>query len=140
MKLRLIGLINLSLVFAFAACETGPKKGEEYLFYGEQLNSEKAKKRTSAIHNLAQLKDKRSVPALNKALSNGHAHIKPRLVKLVTVFADPSSVKPLVDAIDWAAGAGRDKTGKMLAVANERIAKALGKLAEPDNKETETQN
>ncbi|MBL91461.1 MAG: hypothetical protein CMH56_06560 [Myxococcales bacterium] len=50
-------------------------------------------------------------------------------------MADPSSVKPMIDAIDWRAGAGRDKTGKMLAVANERIAKGLGKLAKPDNKE-----
>ena len=86
------------------------------------------------MKNLSQLKDKRAVPALNKALSNGHAHIKPELVKLITDMADPSSVQPLVDAIDWRAGAGRDKTGKMLAVANERIAKALGKLAKPDNK------
>ena len=123
-------------MFDAHACgvNTGPKEGEEYLFYGEQLNHEKAKKRESAMKNLSQLKDKRAVPALNKALSNGHAHIKPELVKLITDMADPSSVQPLVDAIDWRAGAGRDKTGKMLAVANERIAKALGKLAKPDNK------
>ena len=134
MKMRLVGLLQLCLMLTLVACNTGPKEGEEYLFYGEQLNHEKAKKRESAMKNLSQLKDKRAVPALNKALSNGHAHIKPELVKLITDMADPSSVQPLVDAIDWRAGAGRDKTGKMLAVANERIAKALGKLAKPDNK------
>lgn len=135
MKLAILKTMAFALVLGTVACDMGPKEGEEYLYYVERLNHEEKKVRENAMKNLSQLKDERSVPGLNKALANGHAEIKPELVKLITDLGDASSVKPMVDAIDWRAGAGRDKTGKMLAVANERIAKALGKLAKADNKE-----
>ena len=92
------------------------------------------------MKNLSQLKDERSVPGLNKALANGHAEIKPELASLITDLRDASSVKPMVDAIDWRAGAGRDKTGKMLAVANERIAKAWANWQKPTTKKPLTRS
>ncbi|MBL90842.1 MAG: hypothetical protein CMH56_03405, partial [Myxococcales bacterium] len=88
MKSRLLTRLALFLSLSAMACDTGPKEGEEHIYYAEKLNHEDKKVRENAMKNLSQLKDKRSVPGLNKALGNGHAEIKPELVKLVR--ASPS--------------------------------------------------
>ena len=52
------------------------------------------------------------------------------------MIGDDTSVQPLLDGVDWNAGAGRDKETRLLANANEKIAKALGKLGKGDHEKT----
>lgn len=117
-------------------CDTGPKPGEEAVYWGEKLNTEpELAKREVALAKLNELKDKKALPALYDALKQtGPAiELRPKVVELIGVIGDEASLQPLVDAVDWGAGAGRDKETRALANANEKIAKALGKLGKGDD-------
>jgi HEAT repeat protein len=116
------------------ACDSGPAPGEEATYYGQKLNEGDLKKRESALNHLSKLKDKKSLPFLYDALKGEADDLKPRVVQLVALLGDESSVGPLVDAINYKVGAGRNTKEKKIARANERIAKALGEVADPGNK------
>jgi HEAT repeat protein len=112
-----------------AACDGGPKAGDEALYYGPKLLEGDAKSRDAAMKHLSELKDKRSLPFLYDALKGNEAEIRPEAAQLIGLLGDASSVDPLVAGIDWTAGAGRDNKSRANATTNERIAKALGRVA-----------
>lgn len=124
-------LLTLSLGAAIAACDTGPKPGEEATYWGQKLFEGELKKREAAMQHLLQLKDKKSLPFLYDVLKGDVVQLKPMAAQLIGGIGDESSVEGLVSGIDWNAGAGRDKDSRAAATANERIAQALGKIAKP---------
>lgn len=142
MNTSLLQTLRASLLFTLlaaslvAGCDTGPKAGEEAVYWGEKLNTEsELAKRDVALAKLNELKDKKALPALYEALKQtGPAiELRPKVAELIGVIGDETSIQPLVDAVDWGAGAGRDKETRALANANEKIAKALGKLGKGDD-------
>ena len=68
MRFALLTLPVLAL-FTFAACDSGPKAGEEAEYWGKKLNTESdIPKRDVAMSHLVDLKDKKSLPFLYEAL------------------------------------------------------------------------
>jgi HEAT repeat protein len=133
----LLRTLRASLVFTalslttLTACDTGPKPGEEGVYWAQKLNTEDSiPKRDAALQKLFELKDKKSLPGLYEALKQtGPAiELRPKVAELIGIIGDETSVQALVDAVDWGAGAGRDKETRFLANTNEKIAKALGKI------------
>ena len=133
-------LLTLPVLALFTfACDNGPKPGEEADYWGKKLNTESdIPKRDVAMSHLVDLKDKKSLPHLYEALKQTGAavELKPKVAELIGIIGDDSSVAPLIEAVDWNAGAGRDKETRLLANANEKIAKALGKLGKGDHEKT----
>ncbi len=125
-------LTVVTALFFIAACDTGPKPGEEAVYWTKKLNTEsELTKRDAALNHLVELKDKKALPGLYDALKQKGpaATLRPKVAELIGVIGDDTSVQPLLDGIDWAAGAGgRDKESRAAANTNEKIAKALGKL------------
>ena len=137
MRRSLLTLPVLAL-FTFA-CDNGPKPGEEAVYWGEKLNTESdIPKREVAMAHLVELKDKKALPHLYAALKQTGAAIelKPKVAELIGLVGDATSLLPLIDAVDWNAGAGRDKETRLLANANEKICKALGKISNGDHERT----
>jgi HEAT repeat protein len=140
---RSLRTLGASLLFIFAlsaltsACDSGPKPGEEAVYWGAKLNSDKVDfaNREVALAKLNELKDPKALPHLYDALklTGRSIELRPKVVELIGVTGDDTSVQPLVDAVDWGAGASRDKETRFLANANEKIAKALGKLGKGDD-------
>jgi HEAT repeat protein len=131
-------LIFIGGIFAIG-CDTGPKVGEEADYWGKQLiKASDMPKRSAALAHLVELKDKKSLPHLFEALKlDGAAvELKPKVAELIGIIGDDASVGPLLDAVDYNAGAGRDKETRLLANANEKIAKALGKLGSGSHEKT----
>jgi HEAT repeat protein len=131
------GLTFASVLFFILACDTGPKAGQEAEYWGKKINDQQAElaKREAAFNHLNDLKDKKSLPFLYEALKQKGVglELKPKVAELIGIIGDETSVDPLIGAIDAAAGAGRDKETRLAANANERIAKALGKIAKPND-------
>ncbi|HEY4220488.1 MAG TPA: HEAT repeat domain-containing protein, partial [Myxococcota bacterium] len=123
----------VSVVVGATACDSGPKAGEEAVYWGGKLNTEsELTKRDTALNHLTDLKDKKALPSLYEALKQKGpmAELRPKIAELIGIVGDETSVGPLVDAIDWSAGAGgAGKEAKFNANTNEKVAKALGKLA-----------
>jgi HEAT repeat protein len=118
-------------LFIMVACDSGPKPGEEAEYWGKKLNTEsELSKRDVALQKLSDLKDKKALPHLFDALKQTGAasELRPKVAELIGVIGDESSVSPLVDSIDWSAGAGRDKESRAAANTNEKIAKAIAKI------------
>lgn len=126
-------LVTLSVAAALSACDTGPKAGEEALYWGKKLNEGPLEKREAAMQHLVELKDPKALPFLYEALKGPAAEIKPEAAQLIGIVGDASSIDPLIGAIDWSAGAGRDKETRLNANTNEKIAKALGRLGKGDD-------
>lgn len=122
-------------MLATVACDTGPKEGEEPVYWGQKLHEGELKKREVAMTHLIELKDAASLPYLYDALKGEVVQLKPKAAQLVGEIGDESSIAPLIEGIDWNAGAGRDKKSRKAATANERIAGALTKLAKPGNEQ-----
>lgn len=142
MNVSLLRTLRASLFFTLlaaslvAGCDSGPAPGEEAVYWGKKLNTESdLPKRDVALTKLNELKDKKALPSLYEALKQtGPAvELKPRVAELIGIIGDDSSIQALVDAVDWGAGAGRDKESRALANANEKIAKALTKLGKGDD-------
>ncbi len=133
-KLRVVGAFVLMGALV-GACESGPKEGEEATYYGKKLVEPGVakKEREAAMTHLEQLNSKDSLPYLHQALEGTEVEIKPKAAQLVGNLGTKDSVGSLIKAIDFKAGAGRDKKARAAASTNERVAKALGKLASPDN-------
>jgi HEAT repeat protein len=130
---RLAAAIAATLALS-VACDSGPKPGEEANYYGEKLFKGDRAKRNAAMTHLAKLKDKKALPHLLKVLQTEELKfLRPAAVEQIGNLGDTSHIAPLVEIIDWRAGAGRDKESRANAQVNERIAKALGKLATPDH-------
>jgi HEAT repeat protein len=126
-----LGLTVASVLF-FIGCDGGPKSGQEAEYWGKKLNTEsELSKRDVALTHLNDLKDKKSLPYLYDALKQTGAavELRPRVAELIGIIGDETSVEPLIEAIDWSAGAGRDRETRAAANTNEKIAKALGRLA-----------
>ncbi len=128
--------LTVVVALALAACSSGPKAGEEGVYWGEKLNEGPLEKRQAALQHLVEAKDPKSLPFLYQALKGEAADIKPGVADLITQIGDASSVEPMLGAIDWTAGAGRDKESRFNANTNEKIAKALGKLGKGDDPKT----
>lgn len=122
-------LIAATLV-GTTACDTGPKPGEEAVYYAERLKSDDATKRAQALKELIHLKDARSLAGVHGLLASGELELRGEAADLLGQIADVSSIDPLINAIDWKAGSGKNKKTRMAANANERIAKALGQVGE----------
>lgn len=142
MRANLSTLLTLPVVALFTltfACDSGPKPGQEAEYWGKKLMTESdIPKREVALTHLTELKDKKSLPHLYEALKAGGAmvELKPKVSELIGIIGDESSVEPLIAAVDWMAGAGRDKETRLLANANEKIAKALAKVGKGDHEKT----
>lgn len=132
----LAGSLAISVVVALAACDSGPKAGEEAKYWGEKLMEGPLEKRQAAMQHLVELKDPKSLPYLYEALKGPAPEIKPEAAQLIGLLGDQSSIDPLLGAIDWAAGAGRDKETRLNANTNEKIAKALGRIGKGDDPKT----
>lgn len=117
------------------ACDTGPKPGEEPVYWGQKLHEGELKKREVAMTHLIELKDPASLPYLYDVLKGEVVQLKPKAAQLVGEIGDESSVPALIEGIDWNAGAGRDKKSRKAATANERIAQALTKVSKPGNEQ-----
>jgi HEAT repeat protein len=118
------------------ACDSGPKPGEEAVYWAKQLNTASdIPKRDAALNHLVELKDKKALPGLYEALkqTGAAAELRPKIAELIGIIGDDTSVQPLVDAVDWSAGAGRDKETRAAANTNEKIAKALAKVGKGDD-------
>lgn len=122
-----LGLLTTS------ACDSGPKPGEEAAYWGEKLKAEDKKTREKAMKELTRLKDPKSLPALYEALRGEDPSLRSDAAQLVGFIGDEGSTPALVDGIDFRAGAGRDKKGRIAATANERIAKALGAVGKEND-------
>ena len=123
-------LAVLTFVVAIAGCDSGPKPGEEGVYWGQKLTTELAfGKKDAALKHLVEVKDKASLPFLYQELKAPLTELRPQIVELISVIGDESSVGPLVDVIDPAAGAGRDKEGRIKANTNEKAIKALSRLS-----------
>lgn len=135
-------LLTLPVVALFTlACDTGPKPGLEAEYWGKKLNTASdIPKREVALTHLGELKDKKALPSLYEALKTGGAmvELKPKVAELIGIIGDETSVDPLIDNVDWMAGAGRDKETRLLANANEKTAKALAKVSKGDHEKTVT--
>lgn len=135
--MRALLTLGLVVVFTLAtACDTGPKPGEEGVYWGKKLNTaDDIGKRDAALQKLNDLKDKSSLPALYEALAQKGpaAELRPRVAELIGIIGDDTSIQPLLEGIDWTAGAGSNKETRAAANTNEKIAKALAKLGKGDN-------
>ncbi len=115
---------------ALAGCDSGPKPGQEGAYWGERLTTELAlAKKDAALKHLTELKDKGALPFLYEELKAPLTELRPQIVELIGLIGDESSVDPLVAVIDPAAGAGRDKEGRIKANTNEKAIKALSRLS-----------
>ncbi|MDP2343388.1 MAG: HEAT repeat domain-containing protein [Deltaproteobacteria bacterium] len=128
---QLTGMFTVAaLVVAVAACDSGPKPGEEGAYWGKKLTTELAfGKKDSALKHLVEVKDKGSLPFLYEELKAPLTELRPQIVELISVIGDETSIEPLVNVIDPAAGAGRDKEGRIKANTNEKAIKALSRLS-----------
>lgn len=137
LTLPVVGLFTL--LSLTVACDSGPKPGQEAEYWGKKLMTESdMPKRDVALTKLIELKDPKSLPHLYEALKAGGAmvELKAKVAELIGIIGDKSSVDPLIDAVDWMAGAGRDKETRLLANANEKIAKALAKVGSGEHEKT----
>jgi len=134
-KSGLVGRMALAVVVVSLAlaCDTGPKEGEEGAYYGQQALEKPMKEAEVAMNHLEQMKDPKSLPWLHKILESDRVLLKPKAALIVGFVGDASSVEPLLTAIDWGAGGGNDPKARAAAMTNERVAKALGKVAKPDD-------
>ncbi len=116
---------------ALAGCDSGPKPGEEGAYWGKKLVEEISfSKKDAALKHLVEAKDKGSLPFLYQELKQPVSELRPQVVELIGLIGDDTSVEPLVGAIDPAAGAGRDKEGRIKANTNEKAVKALTRLSQ----------
>jgi HEAT repeat protein len=122
-----------ALLAATVACDTGPKEGEEGVYWGQKLHEGELKKREAAMQHLIELKDPASLPHLYDVMKGDVVQLKPKAAQLIGEIGDESSIDALVSGIDWNAGAGRDRKSRIAATANERIAGSLVKVAKPGN-------
>lgn len=133
-------LLTLPVVALFTfACDSGPKPGEEADYWGKKLNTESdIPKREVAMTHLVELKDPKALPHLYEAIkaTGAMVELKPKVAELIGIIGDEKSAQVLVDAVDWNAGAGRDKETRLLANANEKIAKALAKVGKGTDEKT----
>jgi HEAT repeat protein len=130
---RVLPLLSTAALAAtlLLGCSSGPKPGEEAVFWGDQLvNAREYGKKDVAMKHLAQLKDPRSLPSLYQALELPITDLKPQMVEVIGLIGDEGSVEPLLSAIDPAAGAGRDKETRIKANTNEKAIKALSRLSQ----------
>jgi|GEM_PF-919174 len=127
-----LAALACSALLSTVACSSGPKAGEEGAYWGARLENEDARERDRALNKLAELKPeeaKQALPNLYKALKSKNKDVRPKSAKLIGKLGDASSVQPLIDGIDMDARSTATPDDKAAAVANERIAKALGRLA-----------
>ncbi|MFZ9887706.1 MAG: HEAT repeat domain-containing protein [Myxococcota bacterium] len=132
-------LLFTTATFAFFACDSGPQPGEEASYWGKKLQEGELAKREAAMQHLVQLKDPKSLPFLYDVLKGDVIQLKSSAAQLIAAIGDDTSVEPLLGAVDWNAGAGRDKDSRLAATTNERIAQGLANLGKPgDTKVIET--
>lgn len=123
--------LALSLGVGLAACDSGPKPGEEAAYWGKKVLEGEMKKREAAMTHLVQLKDPKSLPALYEVVRGDAVDLKGKAVQLIGGMGNEESVAPLIEGIDWNAGAGSDSKSRKAATVNERIAQALPRVAKP---------
>jgi HEAT repeat protein len=126
---------TLSLVVApvvlLAACDTGPKPGQEGAYWGEKLvEASDPAKRDAAMKHLQEEQDKGSLPFLYEVLKQPPSEVRPAVVELIGMIGDDGSVDPVVGSVDLLAGAGHDKESKLRSNTNEKALKALTRLAQ----------
>lgn len=125
--------LSVAVVLATAACSSGPKPGEEGAFWGKQLIEETtAGKKDVALKHLQELKAKDSIPFLHDELKQPLSEVRAPVVELLGLIGDKTSLEPILGAIDPAAGAGRDKEGKLQVNVNEKAIKAIVRIVEQD--------
>jgi HEAT repeat protein len=124
-------LLVLALGAGFTACDSGPKPGEEGVYWGKKALEGDLKSRETAMTHLVQLKDPKSLPALQGVMKSDAVDLKPQAAQLIGEIGDAQSVDALVEGVDWNAGAGSDRKSRKAATANERIAQALPRVAKP---------
>jgi HEAT repeat protein len=121
-------------ILAVAACDGGPKPGEEADYYGKKFFADiPFKQKEAALNHLTELKDKKSLPHLYKLLEEGSVMLRPRAVQLISKIGGEDSLPHLIAAIDYNAR-GKSKKDKKAMLANERIATALGRHGSADDK------
>jgi HEAT repeat protein len=121
-------VVGLSCV---AGCDSGPKPGQEGAYWGKKLIEEPSfGKKDAARKHLTEVKDKGSLPFLYDELKQPVSELRPQVVELIGLIGDEGSIEPLISAIDPAAGAGRDKEGRIKANTNEKAIKALTRLSQ----------
>lgn len=124
-------LVVAGVIAAVGGCDSGPKPGEEGAYWGKKLVEEiQFPKKDAALKHLVELKDKSSLPFLYEELKQPVSELRPQVVELIGLIGDDTSIEPLVGAIDPAAGAGRDKEGRIKANTNEKAIKALTRLSQ----------
>ena len=125
--------LAVAVILATAACDSGPKPGQEGAFWGQKLVEEpSASKKDVALKHLQELKAADSIPFLHEELKQPLSEVRAPVVELLGLMADKSSVEPILSAIDPAAGAGRDKEAKLQVNVNEKAIKALVRIVDKD--------
>ena len=88
-------------ILAVAACDGGPKPGEEADYYGKKFFADiPFKQKEAALNHLTELKDKKSLPHLYKLLEEGSVMLRPRAVQLISKIGGEDSLPHLIAAID----------------------------------------
>jgi HEAT repeat protein len=118
--------VSCCLVGGAACSDSGPQDAK---YWGKKLIKD-PKLREQALSELKKFKDPASVPDLVEALKIDGDH-RADVAFLLGEFKDKSAVQPLIQGIDFAVGAGRDKESKEKNRANTKIAESLGKLGDP---------
>lgn len=119
-------VVAVSLAVSVSGCKGDPNKPE---YWEKAIGGAKSKKdKLKKLEDLRQLKtlDKSFAPMLHKRLADEKSpEAKQRIAQILGELKDPSSVDPLIDAIDWSAAEGDSKG------MNKEIANALGNIGDP---------
>lgn len=122
--LRVLPLVTVCFL-AFAGCKGDPSKPE---YWQKAIDgAHKTKDKTRVIEEMRSSKsiNPAFAPMLNKELEGAkHGEVRGAVARVLGELKDPSSVEPLMAAIDFAATESEDKA------ANKEIVVALGNIGD----------
>lgn len=130
---QLTRALAVAVILATAACDSGPKPGQEGAYWGQKLLEEPTPgKKDVALKHLQELKAPDALPFLHDELKQPLSEVRAPVVELLGMMADKSSVDPILGTIDPTVGAGADKESKLQVNVNEKAIKALVRIVEKD--------
>ena len=128
---QLARVLSVAVILATAACDSGPRPGQEGAYWGQKLVEEStAGKKDVALKHLQELKAADSIPFLYQELKQPISEVRAPVVELLGLMGDKGSVEPILGVVDAGAGAGRDRESKLQVSVNEKAIKALVRLVD----------
>jgi len=125
--------LAVAVILATAACDSGPKPGQEGAYWGQKLVEEPTLgKKDVALKHLQELKAADSLPFLVQELKQPLSELRAPVVELLGMIGDKTVIEPILGAVDPTAGAGRDKEAKLQVNTNEKAIKAVVRIVEKD--------